>query len=434
MTQDLTVLVIGAGANADFRLKKRDEKELIAMPTGEQLVEKIADWEKEVLPNLVYGYLLDKAQELKFTDFISVLENVSHFLIKGEIQWRSNHWVKQFLPENDKGTGSYQQKKKFLVEIGWNIEVSTFNKNWTYNKIEDSENFSWYHKISDIVKHYQPFSIDEMLDSIKIGKVNLSKWTGKTENDKNEKEKLIQAGKDLIALFLLRSEDKKVFDYDTICWYRHLRNAVITCGKNKEEVEEKLKNFVIISFNYDRSLDYFLRTRVGEFYEKIKVIYPYGSLSEKEIWKSENYEKIGYGAAKNQTNFETKWENFEKAKMLAQDLKVIGELEESAKEIIGIRDIKKVMAGSKKLYFLGFAFHEANCRDLMGMEDREFKKLCNELRSKTNPQVFFTNFGESMKIKKLFDFFFQYHDSQSFAQSSKKGTYDALSQDFDFKI
>ena len=76
MTQDLTVLVIGAGANADFRLKKRDEKELIAMPTGEQLVEKIADWEKEVLPNLVYGYLLDKAQELKFTDF-SVLENYS---------------------------------------------------------------------------------------------------------------------------------------------------------------------------------------------------------------------------------------------------------------------------------------------------------------------------------------------------------------------
>ena len=161
------------------------------------------------------------------------------------------------------------------------------------------------------------------------------------------------------------------------------------------------------------------------------MIYPYGSISEKEVWKSGNYEKIGYGTAKNQNKFETKWENFEKARILAQDLKVIGELEENEKEI---RDISKVILDSKKFYFLGFAFHEANCRDVMRMEDTQFKKLCNELRNEISPQVFFTNFGESMKIRSSFDFFFQYHHSFNFAKSSKKGTYDALSQDFDFKI
>jgi hypothetical protein len=92
----------------------------------------------------------------------------------------------------------------------------------------------------------------------------------------------------------------------------------------------------------------------------------------------------------------------------------------------------KDMVEDIKRYFQDRFENNNQCE--VACEDREFKKLCNELRSKTNPQVFFTNFGESMKIKKLFDFFFQYHDSQSFAQSSKKGTYDALSQDFDFKI
>lgn len=77
MTQnDLTLLVIGAGANADFKFK--DEK--IAMPTGEELVRKIADWEGEILPNLVYDYVLGKARELRFGD-IGQVESISNFVI-----------------------------------------------------------------------------------------------------------------------------------------------------------------------------------------------------------------------------------------------------------------------------------------------------------------------------------------------------------------
>lgn len=437
MTQDLTVLVIGAGANADFRLKddKKAEEEKIAMPTGEQLVEKIADWEGQVLPNLVYGYLLAKAEEIRFNDY-NFLEVVSHFLIKGELQWGSNQWIRPFLNDNDMGTGYYQQKNNFLKEIGWNTRVSTFNKEWTYNKIKELEPFDWYYKISEIVKHYQPFSIDEMLDSIKIGKIDVSKWTGKIENDEDEKRKLIQAGKDLIALFLLQSEDKKVFDYDSACWYRHLRNAIITCGKNKDEIKAKLKNFVIISFNYDRSLDYFLRTRVSEFYDDIKVIYPYKSLAENGIWdvEAKDCKKIPYGRAKGENNFENKWKNFEKAKELAKNLKVIGELEEDEEGKKIIAEIQKSMLGFGSLYFLGFAFHPENCR-IMGMEDNNFQKKIRALRVQSINRIFYTNFKNSEKIRVSFESVFSNSLLElKFGQSSIKGTYDALLQDFDLKI
>ena len=439
MTQDLTVLVIGAGANADFRLKEDDyktkqqeKKESIAMPTGEKLVEKIADWEGCVLPNLVYGYVLGKARELNFSD-IAEIESICSFIIKknGEFNWQN-----QALPsyQYQEGTGVYLDRKKLFSSIGWEWQYSKFYTSWTSRKIQESESFSWYYKISEIVKHYQPFSIDEMLDSIKVGKIDISKWS---DNSEESKKKLIKAGKDLIALFLLQSEDTKVFDYDAICWYRHLRNAVITCGKNKDEIEKKLESFVIISFNYDRSLDYFLRTRVGEFYERIKVIYPYGSLAEKEIWKSGNYEEIGYGVAKNQASFEAKWKNFEKAKILAQDLNVIGELEENEKGISGINEIKNVMAGSKKLYFLGFAFHQENCR-IMGILQGKFKQYSISIKQQITDGIFYTNFKNSQKLKISFDAIFNVHMDgaivTTIGHSSDKGVYDALAQDFDFRI
>lgn len=443
-----TVLVVGAGANADFKLKNKNpdknknDKEKISMPTGEQLVEKIADWEGQVLPNLVYGYILGKAQELNFSD-INWFESISKFVINKNEEWG---WQNQILPQSQYpvGGGAYLNRKKLLIEIGWDWNCSKFYKNWTSKKIQESELFSWYHKISEIVKHYQPFSIDEMLDSIKMGKVDVSKWIGKTKNDQDEKEKLIKAGKHLIALFLLQSEDKKVFDYEASCWYRHLRNAIITCGKNKKEIEEKLKNFVIISFNYDRSLDYFLRTKVGEFYQDITIEYPYGSLAKEEIWNGGDYKKIPYGTAKKENSFQKKWEFFQSSKKLAKNLEVIGELEKSKEGKEKIHKLKKYMIDSA-IYFLGFAFHEENCR-IMGMLEKRFQGSNVEIiRALEANLVFYTNCGNSAKTKDGFDSVFNSSESRKniwqkgeeffeIGRSSYKGTYEALSQDFNLRL
>lgn len=321
------------------------------------------------------------------------------------------------------------------------MDCAKFYTSWTSKKIQESESFSRYHKISQIVKHYQPFSIDEMLDSIKIGKVDISRWSDDSEESRKN---LMQAGKELIALFLLQSEDEKVFEYEASCWYRHLRNAIITCGKNKKEIEDKLEEFVIISFNYDRSLDYFLRTRVGEFYEKIRVIYPYGSLAEKDIWDTKDYQKVPYGSAKKEETFEGKWKNFEQAKKLAADLKVIGELEEDDKGKKKIEDMQECMKKFGAAYFLGFAFHEENCQ-IMGMFDEFFGKSLARLRGKfdtkvgkTENNIFYTNFNESKKLRMSFDSIFNragnVEERYEVGISSPKGTYNAMLYDFDFKL
>lgn len=144
------------------------------------------------------------------------------------------------------------------------------------------------HLISKLVRYYQPFSIDELLDSIKKDKIDylaplnldlnklkkiLPNANEKQKEDlKNEfRKNLIEAGKTLIALFLMRSEKRELFendsyDVDSKIWYRHIRNLIIST-KNPEET---IKNLTIISFNYDRSLDYYLRTRLLNYYDKIK--------------------------------------------------------------------------------------------------------------------------------------------------------------------
>ena len=437
--KNLTILVVGAGANADFVFKDEDKrkKEKISMPTGEQLVEKIADWEGQVLPNLYWGFIAKNVE--KYCEDRLLIEGIASLVASSQSlyqpmisQYQLNSKITSLKPD-------FECNLFFEDLVGKNYYIDPHRINNTIAaKIKVDDKFCWYHKISEIVKHYQPFSIDEMLDSINIGKVDVSKWIGKTENDQDEKEKLIQAGKDLIALFLLQSEDKKVFDYEASCWYRHLRNAIITCGSNKEEIKNKLKNFVIISFNYDRSLDYFLRTRVGEFYQDIKIEYPYGSLAKDETWSGGDYKEIPYGAAKNEKSFQKKWENFQKAKELAKNLKVIGEMKEEAEEI------KEVMSKSTKLFFLGFAFHLANC-EIMGIKELDvvvkWGELLGEASEKlrffpeSKEEVFYTNFKDSEKIRSSFDSIFNQDQNKSLVRkSSSKGTYDALLQDFDLRL
>ncbi|MBU6141124.1 MAG: hypothetical protein KGP29_06195 [Proteobacteria bacterium] len=276
-----------------------------------------------------------------------------------------------------------------------------------------------------IVSHYHPFSIDELLDSIDNSKIDISTWID--EDDKEARKKLINAGKVLIAMFLLQSERKEVFKNDAICWYRHLRNAIITSGKTKSEIEKKLESLTIISFNYDRSLDYFLRTRLSDFYEKIssRIIYPYGCLAQIKDWNKDkkDYSTIRYGYLEtNSPNPKQRWEVFEEAKRIGENdhLKVIGELTKEDEEQIQA----KVLADCH-LYFLGFAFHEDNCR-VLGIDHKAFRSRPNLIDSR---HICYTNYGNSKKIEKSFDARFG-----KIGHSSDKGVYDALLKDFNFRL
>jgi len=289
--------------------------------------------------------------------------------------------------------------------------------------------------ISHLVYYYQPFSIDELLDSIKTKKIDIFKpleleplqlksilkdSENKTENElENQfRNELIDAGKTLMALFLLRSEKRDLFDnpnpeINSKIWYRHVRNLIINSGKNPKEIKKQIQNLTIISFNYDRSLDYYLRTKLSDYYSEIKerIIYPYGKLAE------DNWEIQGYGSFdKNGFNPYSK-EILEKIQKLGKNLKVIGDLGEKNEEI---KKLLHNLNQSGKIYLLGFAFHQQNC-DLLQLKN-----------FKDNKEIYWTNYDDSKSIdKKIENIFGDIQlDKKKFYPSIKKGVYDALIHDF----
>ncbi len=384
-----TVIVIGAGAGKDF-----------GMPTGEELVRQIAD-QAEVAQTFHY-------------------EIREYYKIRGKIH-------------------------------GEGLEKSLLEEQFKKGKYKP------YSDISKIVSYYQPFSIDELLDSIRQDKINISIEDAETTKEKlieagsiedaeTAKEKLIEAGKTLIAMFLLQAEDKKIFgNFEATCWYRHLRSAIITSGKNDDEIAKQLKNMTIISFNYDRSLDYFLRTRLGKFYDKIKVIYPYGKLAGDWNEKSQDYSDISYGYFKKigEADAKKRKEIFEAAEAIGKKggkerLKIIGELDDSCE----LKEIQKSITEAGNIYFLGFGFHQENCRILGVTTETKLTvrvEMPNEKgEASAEPElrsVFYTNFGNSKKIKQKFEQFTNYNFTNCNPENfSDKGVYEALKSDFNLEL
>jgi len=237
-----------------------------------------------------------------------------------------------------------------LSHMHKNIEENLFDnqkndkKDYKFYKIIIANSNSRYLQISHLVNYYQPFSIDELLDSIKTEKIDvleplkIKKEDLKTilKSDEEDSKKLenqfrnelVNAGKTLIALFFLRSEKKELFDNqnpenDSKIWYRHIRNLIINSAKNADEIKKQIQNLTIISFNYDRSLDYYLRTRLRDYYNEIKerVFYPYGKLAE------EDWDKSDYGSFERDGFNPYNEDELEKIRKLGQGLRVIGELD-----------------------------------------------------------------------------------------------------------
>ena len=272
--------------------------------------------------------------------------------------------------------------------------------------------------------------------------------------DKNLKKELIEAGKTLIAIFLLRSEKKELFEnVDAKIWYRHIRNFIIS-GKDDKEIEKNIENLTIISFNYDRSLDYYLRTRLQKYYNKIKdrIIYPYGKLA-KDNW--EEVEDYGDYSTNGKIAPYDK-EKIEYFKKLGNNLKVIGEIQQdyqnavynffhdekplnknlkyedynSLQTIIHSQNItheeKQIVKAithilsAQRLYFLGFAFHKQNL-DLLNLDN---------IKNKSGKKhIYYTNYDESSSLEEVVSDIFP-DDKFTLHPSVRKGVYDALIYDF----
>jgi hypothetical protein len=245
---------------------------------------------------------------------------------------------------------------------------------------------------------------------------------------------------------------------------------IINSGKDAKEIKQQIQNLTIISFNYDRSLDYYLRTRLSDYYNEIKerIIYPYGKLADDDWSKEEqNWSKEKYGSFERDGFNPYNKDELEKIKKLGSGLRVIGELDQENKNsgnvnlkkaynlLKNISDLEKYYKGIKKLkrfknhennpdikteinfilekyqtllalheshkiYFLGFAFHQQNC-DLMKLEN-----------FKDNKEIYWTNYDDSISINRKIENIFgvNEYNKKRFYPSIKKGVYDALIHDF----
>lgn len=448
-----SVIVIGAGASADFRGK--NEEEILAevrafnyeeresgfnggnhqfqkiskpksknqgfnMPTGEELIAKICDL--DFLGDFFFRLFCkdNKIFDKKISQQYAIHESTSYFNSES-----SQNTYKVSLDKLDKDEQK-DEVEKFIVFL--KEKLSEKNESIHFRIYQE---FKPYFTLSRLVSHYQPFSIDEFLDSIQNDKIDLAvlgqdaisnldldkknQNPGQGENQSSKKpstaEILVNAGKTLIALFLLLSEDKKLFNYNEgICWYRHLRGAIINAdssakgiankinGNDEEQDKVRPRNLTIISFNYDRSLDFFLRSRLGNFYKDIKVIYPYGELFSSDVWiekkqtadvkeKEGDYQSIPYGSLKekleskkanNEAAKGISWDDFEKIKKLGAKIQVIGELKELVEEV---NKVKEEITFTSHHTLFKEHFESGGLRYLVGskaLDELEQNKICVE--------------------------------------------------------
>ncbi|NBV06302.1 MAG: hypothetical protein EBS06_03580 [Proteobacteria bacterium] len=407
-----TTLIIGAGASTDFsRATKKDDDEKeenkINLPTGEELVRKMINFGNEIPKYFLYGYLrknLLKNNNLSnpnSSELLSILSRML-FYVSSDILHSSNNGqitinnyyinqLKQRDSDNVLNRDLHDHVQLFCESLIKSEIVKTTNPNHSTSNpslvlekdqkklaeliIHELLDLEPYYNLSKLLREYDPPSIDNFLSQIENEKVDITTIIKGFEDTKEERGKLIVAGKELIAFYLFRSEDSKIFNSENRIWYRWLRNAIMNCGSSSDEIEKNLQRLSLICFNYDRSLDFFLQEKLRpNLYQALKkrIIYPYGSLSESES------NKYIYGFLKNLSTHEpndlceisnlflTKNSFLKEA---AKKIKVIGESEREDDDIKNkFTKASQVLRNSANLYLLGFGFLQENCSKLNFLE------------------------------------------------------------------
>ncbi len=183
-----------------------------------------------------------------------------------------------------------------------------------------------------------------------------------------------EIGKHAIARTLLPHENPSRL-YDRTFpqpWYEYLFQRLAAAPDRFHENQLK-----VITFNYDRSLEFYLRTAfadtyhctetdAGTFLEAVPVLHMHGQLG--------SLDEIPYGGAAPVLN------NMRKA---ASGIRVVHEGDEFSDEV---RSVRQWMLAARHIYFVGFSFHPANVDRLRPpVEDRCHAALGVFLRPRLRP-------------------------------------------------
>lgn len=133
----------------------------------------------------------------------------------------------------------------------------------------------------------------------------------------------------------------------------------------REEVQERLRQIAVISFNYDRCLEHYLYYALQNYYampsaeatetlRQLEVFHPYGTVGQLPC--SGESKGVGYGSGLFSKQLAD----------LANQVQTFTEgTDENSSEIIAIRE---TLRSAERVAFLGFAFHPLNLELLYGVK------------------------------------------------------------------
>ena len=161
-------------------------------------------------------------------------------------------------------------------------------------------------------------------------------------------------GKFLIARQLKKREDiARLFPPHDSGWYRYLFNSLLVDGSPQFEKS----SLSIVTFNYDRSLEAYLHTRLQHSFQldeaeatrilnQLPIIHVHGILGE-------------YPASPYQSECGT-----QELVTISQQIQIIHEIRDSENDFCNemFRQANQRLKSAERIYFLGFGFHRDNLR------------------------------------------------------------------------
>ena len=174
----------------------------------------------------------------------------------------------------------------------------------------------------------------------------------------SENKQFMAIGKACIAYILLECENK--YGYNSKLggdWYNYFSNILTTEDPDNFD-------FKIYTFNYDRSLEHFLRIKAESFFvnnkekqekflKNIPIIHLHGSLGN-----------IRFGNI-------VQLNNYDYLEQVASNIKIISEVDSDE----NFEMVKNDIISAKNVFFLGFGFHPDNMKRLGFIRRTELKHI-----------------------------------------------------------
>ena len=276
-----------------------------------------------------------------------------------------------------------------LLNINFNLHTQTSGDSQIVDALKPyskskNEDLNLYRKECIHISKNMPLSIsiDNFIDTQKGNeKLELCGKMGIVQS-------IIQAEKNC----LLYQKRNQLIDFSELSktWYLSFFKT-ITENCVIEDLPKRLKLITLIIFNYDRCLEHFLINALQGYYRidnteaitlisNIKIIHPYGTIGPLPWQDTNSHNFVKFGESIN-TNCLIE---------SAQNIKTFTEGVESN----SVRELHDIMSKSKRIIFLGFAYHKLNMK-LLGKGGFVASYQSEDV------ECYGTSFGMSESDKKL---------------------------------